>query len=91
MQPWYSNQVTDKHLLYWVFEEEIKLGYTSFISTLEQATKENIDFLRDVAIKTLGHLLSHHPEQEQTILTTLVNKIVNIIKKFTLHKILIIF
>ena len=76
-RPWHSKKVTDKHLLYWVFEEEVKTCYSQYIATLEQAAKENVDFLRDVSIKTMAHLLTQHPEQEKTLLTNLVNKIVS--------------
>ena len=78
-QPWYSKSVTDKHLLYWVFEDEIKTCYASFVTTLEQSSKETVDFLRDISIKTMARLLTQHPEQEKALLTHLVNKMVSLL------------
>ena len=54
------------------------MSYSQYINNLEQASKENVDFLRDVSIKTMASLLTQHPEQEKTLLVNLVNKIVSI-------------
>ena len=54
----------------------MKLCYASFIQCLEQCARDTVEHLRDVAIKIMASLLSQHPEQEQMLLTQLVNKMV---------------
>merc|ERR1712137_540901 len=80
-QAWFAKKVTDKHLLYWAFEEEMKLCYASFIQCLEQCARDTVEHLRDVAIKIMASLLSQHPEQEQMLLTQLVNKMGDPVRK----------
>jgi len=74
-QPYSSPKVTSEHLLYWVFEEELKIRFVEFLGVLEIAAKDPIEHLRDVAVKSIFMLLNQRPEQEKALLTMLVNKL----------------
>lgn len=76
-QPWQAGStVTRQHLLYWYFEEELKLRYAKFVSVLGECSKSTVQKVREVSIKILFDLLNAKPEQEKQLLTLLVNKMV---------------
>lgn len=49
--------------------------YASFVGILETASRDNLDFIKEKAIRALGKLLAAKPEQEARILAALVNKL----------------
>jgi len=76
-QPYYRvEKVTDQHLLFWMFEEEIKLRYAQFIGVLEATTHDTVEHFREFSVKILADLLLARPhEQASAILSILVNKL----------------
>ncbi|GMH17563.1 hypothetical protein Nepgr_019404 [Nepenthes gracilis] len=62
-------------LLFWYWEECLKLRYERFISALEEASRDMLPILKDKALKTLYVLLKSKPEQERRLLSALVNKL----------------
>lgn len=49
--------------------------YAAFVGMLEEASRENLDFLKDKALKAIAQLLAAKPEQEARLLAALVNKL----------------
>lgn len=49
--------------------------YAKLVSILEAASRDNLDFIKDKAIRALAKLLSAKPEQEARLLAALVNKL----------------
>ncbi|XP_059475304.1 CCAAT/enhancer-binding protein zeta [Neocloeon triangulifer] len=64
-----------KCLLYWWFEGKLKDQYTNFVKALDQISKDSVDSIKSKAISCLSQLLTANPEQEQLILSQLVNKL----------------
>ncbi|XP_065577941.1 CCAAT/enhancer-binding protein zeta-like [Artemia franciscana] len=64
-----------KVFILFIFEEELKSVYGLFIKNLEKLLKDPIDVVKKKGIACLEVLLVHSPEQEQELLTQLVNKI----------------
>jgi ribosome biogenesis protein MAK21 len=75
-QPLHAAGVDSEKLILWYFEDELKQRYLAFIQALEIASKDTVAHIRELSIKSLYELLSSKPEQEQTILTLMVNKLV---------------
>ena len=49
--------------------------YAAYIGMLEEASRDNLDFLKEKAIRALAQLLQAKPEQEARLLAALVNKL----------------
>ena len=49
--------------------------YAAFIGMLEEASRDNLEFLKEKAIRALAQLLQAKPEQEARLLAALVNKL----------------
>eukprot|EP00803_Ostreobium_quekettii_P011125 evm.model.scf_2095.2 EVM.evm.TU.scf_2095.2 scf_2095:4356-12404(-) len=64
-----------RQLLYWFLEDGLKVRYARFVSALESATMDRLEFLRDHATRNVLQLLSEKPEQEGRLLSALVNKL----------------
>mmetsp|Transcript_8714 Transcript_8714/g.18540 ORF Transcript_8714/g.18540 Transcript_8714/m.18540 type:complete len:1163 (-) Transcript_8714:938-4426(-) len=64
-----------KHLLLWCVEDAIKRRYGMFITALEECSRDNLDFLKEKATKTMYDLLVKKPEGEARLLSGLVNKL----------------
>lgn len=62
-------------LLFWYWEECLKLRYGHFICALEETSRDVSPKLKDEALKTMYELLRYKPEQERRLLTVLVNKL----------------
>ncbi|XP_057535656.1 protein SLOW WALKER 2 [Amaranthus tricolor] len=62
-------------LLFWYWEECLKLRYEHFVSALEEASKDMLRVLKDKALKMMYALLRSKSEQERRLLTALVNKL----------------
>lgn len=53
----------------------MRCRYATFVGVLEAASRDNLDFIKDKAIRALARLLSAKPEQEARLLAALVNKL----------------
>ncbi|GAB2268951.1 hypothetical protein Dimus_003889 [Dionaea muscipula] len=62
-------------LLFWYWEECLKLRYERFISALEEASRDMLPILKDKSLKTIYVLLKSKSEQERRLLSSLVNKL----------------
>jgi hypothetical protein len=49
--------------------------YAAFVGMLEEASRENLEFLKDKTLKAISQLLAAKPEQEAHLLAALVNKL----------------
>jgi hypothetical protein len=49
--------------------------YAAFVETLDTLSRDNLEFVKDRAVKTMYELLSAKPEQEARLLAALVNKL----------------
>eukprot|EP01087_Luapelamoeba_hula_P007643 TRINITY_DN1867_c0_g1_i4.p1 TRINITY_DN1867_c0_g1~~TRINITY_DN1867_c0_g1_i4.p1 ORF type:complete len:1022 (+),score=259.51 TRINITY_DN1867_c0_g1_i4:28-3066(+) len=74
-QDYQNPAATPRHFMYWYFENELKKCYAEFISSLEVGTKDSITHHKNQVLHFLYELLLHKPEQEQTLLSLLVNKL----------------
>lgn len=54
----------DRTLLYWFVEDSVKRRYTLFVTSLEELSKDSLDFLKEKATKAMADLLSKKPEAE---------------------------
>lgn len=61
-------------LISWIYEDKLKELYTEFINAVNKVAKDTIAVYRIKAVSVMYRLLSSHPEQEQLLLSTLVNK-----------------
>jgi ribosome biogenesis protein MAK21 len=62
-------------LLYWAMEDGVKRRYAAFVMALEEISKDNLDYLREKAIKCAYALLAAKPELESKLLMLIVNKL----------------
>lgn len=49
--------------------------YAALVGGLEEASRDNLDFLKDKALRALADLLRAKPEAEARLLAALVNKL----------------
>eukprot|EP00798_Chlamydomonas_sp_ICE-L_P018712 gene18712-25235_t len=64
-----------RQLLFWACEDAIKRRYNMFVTALEECSKDNLDFLKEKATKTIYELMCKKPEAEARLLSALVNKL----------------
>ncbi|KAK9289711.1 hypothetical protein L1049_007870 [Liquidambar formosana] len=62
-------------LLFWYWEECLKLRYERFVIALEEASRDVLPELKDKALKAIYVLLRDKSEQERRLLSALVNKL----------------
>jgi len=67
--------VKQEELSQWYFEDMLKARYQAFISLLEVLSKDTVSRIRIIAAATIQYLLLKKPEQEEVLLTLLVNKL----------------
>ncbi|KAI5063062.1 hypothetical protein GOP47_0021609 [Adiantum capillus-veneris] len=70
-----DTQEADGVLFLWYWEDCLKQRYEQFVVSLEEASKDNLPFLKEKALKTIYELLKSKPEQERRLLSALVNKL----------------
>jgi ribosome biogenesis protein MAK21 len=70
-----SRKDRDKVLLYWLVEDGIKKRYASFVEAVEAASKDNLAFIKEKAVRIIAELLTDRPEAEQKLLSALINKL----------------
>ncbi|KAB0791949.1 hypothetical protein PPYR_13910 [Photinus pyralis] len=64
-----------KYLAYWIFEDQLKQIYTTFVLSLNKISHDTVEKSKEKAIGALKKLLAGNPEQEQNLLKHLVNKL----------------
>ena len=64
-----------KQLLYWHVEDAVKRRYAVFVDALDERSRDNVDFVKEKAVKAAYELLSAKPEQEARLLALVVNKL----------------
>ncbi len=64
----------ERALLFWHLEDCLKRRYALFVTALEEASRDNLEFIKEKATKAISDLLSAKPEQEARLLSALVNK-----------------
>ncbi|KAI9306051.1 CBF/Mak21 family-domain-containing protein [Cunninghamella echinulata] len=74
-RPLKHNEVTDRHLLLWYFEDFLKKYYFEFIQQIEALSHDPLVYVRYSMVNCLQGLLAGKPEQEQNLLKLLVNKL----------------
>ncbi|EFA86361.1 CAATT-binding protein [Heterostelium album PN500] len=71
----FDKDVKDDDLVQWFFEDLLKSRYTLFIQILEKLSRDSVTLVRQKTIRILHGLLMKKPEQEDVLLTLLVNKL----------------
>lgn len=74
-RPLGSKDVTDLHLLLWVFEDHLKKTYLEFLRLIEELARDTLMYVRNNMVVCMHDLLANKPEQEQNLLKLLVNKL----------------
>ena len=70
-----NKDARDKYLILWMFESKLKESYQTFLKNLQEVSKDTIDKTRTKVMSLLLILLINSPEQEQEILSRIVNKL----------------
>lgn len=70
-----KNKAGDRVLLYWAFEDALKRRFSGFLASLASCLSDNIDFVREKALKCAYELLAAKPEAEARLLSMLINKL----------------
>lgn len=74
-RPLASKDVTQLHLLLWIFEDHLKKTYLEFLQLIEELSRDTLMHVRNNMVTCLHDLLANKPEQEQNLLKLLVNKL----------------
>lgn len=74
-QPILDPNMTSKHLKYWRYEHYLKLNYLEYCQSLEKIASNTLPQFRRHALGLIEDLLANKPEQEQFLLSILVNKL----------------
>ncbi|KNC97841.1 RNA-binding ribosome biosynthesis protein MAK21 [Spizellomyces punctatus DAOM BR117] len=74
-QPLDSPHVKPVHLVAWYFEDGLKKTYFEFIQLIEELARDPLLHIKNKMIQYIYDLLSSKPEQEQNLLSLLVNKV----------------
>ena len=53
----------------------VHVRYAIFVSALEECSRDNLDFVKERAMRAIAALLRAKPEGEAALLTALVNKL----------------
>eukprot|EP00842_Homolaphlyctis_polyrhiza_P005964 jgi/Hompol1/6369/HPOL_004958-RA len=80
-QPVLSKIATPVHMIVWYFEDVLKKAYFDFIQLLEELAHDLLSHVKSKALGTIFELLSSKPEQEQNLLTLLMNKLGDLDRK----------
>eukprot|EP00916_Digyalum_oweni_P009648 GHVL01016252.1.p2 GENE.GHVL01016252.1~~GHVL01016252.1.p2 ORF type:complete len:353 (+),score=100.93 GHVL01016252.1:55-1113(+) len=68
-----KNKISDKILLFWLFEHQLKVTYAGYVQLLIDSTEDVMKFYKEKCINSIAHLLTAKPEQEQALMTALVS------------------
>lgn len=58
-----ANKEGSRHLLFFFVEDCLKKRYSSFVTGLEECSRDNLEFLKDKALKAMYDLLRSKSEQ----------------------------
>ncbi len=58
-----ANKEGTRRLLFYYVEDCLKKRYSSFVTGLEECSRDNLEFLKDKALKAMYDLLRSKPEQ----------------------------
>ena len=75
VQPDVTTKDGARTLMYWYVEDEVKRCYSRFVDALEAASKDMLAQMKGIGIKALAGLLTAKPENEQRMLSLVVNKL----------------
>ncbi|GFO27381.1 CCAAT/enhancer-binding protein zeta-like, partial [Plakobranchus ocellatus] len=70
-----SIDARDKFLMMWFFESLLKKKYAELIKSLGDLSFDTLQATKEKAVSTISQLLSGKPEQENILLSMLVNKL----------------
>lgn len=62
-------QGSREDLIKWVFEDRLRMHYSSFIEALKRMSTDNVEKIRAKAVLLIYQLLNSHPQQEEVRLT----------------------
>ncbi|KAG0233055.1 hypothetical protein BGW42_007751 [Actinomortierella wolfii] len=68
-------KATNEHLIMWIFEDYLKKTFWKFIQLVKILSDDPVVHVRHRVLGFISELLSSKPEQEQTLLEMLVNKL----------------
>lgn len=74
-RPLSATNVTEMHKVYWYYEDVLKSLYAEFVASLSKASHDSITHSKRKAQHIAFELLCDKPEQEQQLLSILVNKL----------------
>ena len=74
-RPLSATNITDMHKVYWYYEDVLKSLYAEFVASLSKASHDSITHSKRKAQHIAFELLCDKPEQEQQLLSILVNKL----------------
>ncbi|KAI9722802.1 MAG: hypothetical protein M1828_004498 [Chrysothrix sp. TS-e1954] len=69
------NGLTNRHLIFWAFEDQLKHLYFVLLKSLEELGNDQVEYSRSRAVTYFFELLKEKPEQEENLLRLLVNKL----------------
>lgn len=67
--------ISKRHLVYALFEDELKAVYGQFLQVLEHRGSDHLTHFKTRAVRTVFDLLVAKPEMEKALLAMLVNKL----------------
>ena len=67
---------TNEHLIMWIFEDYLKKAFWKFVQLLKILSDDPVVHVRHRVLGFICELMSSKPEQENTLLEMLVNKLV---------------
>lgn len=67
---------TNEHLIMWIFEDYLKKTFWKFVQLLKVLSDDPVVHVRHRMLGFISELMSSKPEQENTLLEMLVNKMV---------------
>ena len=76
-----SETERDKTLFLWWFQHKLKQFYARFLEALGDIDKDNIEKTRELVTQVYKQLLTANPENEHILLTKLVSKLNDPLKK----------
>ncbi|KAF9161801.1 hypothetical protein BGX20_001979 [Mortierella sp. AD010] len=68
-------EATNEHLIMWIFEDYLKKTFWKFVQILKILSDDPVVHVRHRMIGFIAELMSSKPEQENTLLEMLVNKL----------------
>lgn len=70
-----NTKTRNKYLCHWYFEDQLKEAYTNFVQALNTTAHDSVDANREKAITSMTNLLIGNAEQENNLLSHIVNKL----------------